>query len=194
MGDCVAGHFLPDALHIQSMEHSVFIYDLAPGHIHADIAAPGGVDQIFLHIVAGEEVEILKVEQDEVGDLARLNDAGVAAQSLGVDSIAGATVSTAGFMAAMSDAIAQAGGNVDEWKARPVEKRAPETVELTTDIVIIGAGSAGLSAAVEAVDLGAKVIVVEKQEVLGSATTRSEGFIQAAGTQYQRDHGVEGDT
>ena len=118
----------------------------------------------------------------------------IAAQSLGVDSIAGATVSTAGFMAAMGDALAQAGANVDEWKARPVEKRAPETVELPTDIVIIGAGSAGLSAAVEAVDLGAKVIVVEKQEVLGSSTTRSEGFIQAAGTQYQRDHGVEGDT
>lgn len=118
----------------------------------------------------------------------------IATQSLGVDGITGATVSTAGFISAMSDAIAQAGGNADEWKARPIQKRAAESVELTTDIVIIGAGSAGLSAAVEAVDLGAKVIVVEKQEVLGSSTTRSEGFIQAAGTQYQRDNGVEGDT
>lgn len=118
----------------------------------------------------------------------------IANQSLAVDSITGATVSTAGFLTAMSDAITQAGGNADEWKAREIARRAPETVEMTTDIVIIGAGSAGLSAAVEAVDLGADVIVVEKQAVLGSSTTRSEGYIQAAGTQFQRDHGVKGDT
>ena len=115
----------------------------------------------------------------------------VATQSLGIDSITGATVSSAGFKTAMSDIIAQAGGNPDEWKARPVEKRAAETTELTTDIVVIGAGIAGLSAAVEAVDKGANVILLEKQAVLGSSTTRSEGFVQGANTQLQRDNGVE---
>lgn len=112
-------------------------------------------------------------------------------QSLGVDSITGATVSSAGFIAAMSDAITQAGGNADEWKARPIEQRDAQTVEMTADIVVVGAGIAGLSAAMEAANLGANVILVEKQAVLGSSTTRSEGYIQAANTQLQRDNGVE---
>ena len=115
----------------------------------------------------------------------------VATQSLGIDSITGATVSSSGFKTALSDIISQAGGNPDEWKARPVEKRAAETAELTTDIVVIGAGIAGLSAAVEAVDKGANVILLEKQAVLGSSTTRSEGFVQGANTQLQKDNGVE---
>ena len=105
--------------------------------------------------------------------------------------ITGATVSSSGFKTALSDIISQAGGNPDEWKARPVEKRAAETAELTTDIVVIGAGIAGLSAAVEAVDKGANVILLEKQAVLGSSTTRSEGFVQGANTQLQKDNGVE---
>lgn len=115
----------------------------------------------------------------------------VDSQSLGMDAITGATVSTAGFKAAMTDIIAQAGGNPDEWKARPIEKRAAETVEMDADIVVIGAGIAGLSAAVEAKDQGANVILLEKQAVLGSSTTRSEGFVQGADTQLQRDNGVE---
>lgn len=39
--------------------------------------------------------------------------------------------------------------------------------------------------------LGADVILVEKMEVLGSSTTRSEGYVQAAGTELQRENGVE---
>ena len=115
----------------------------------------------------------------------------VATQSLGMDAIAGATVSSAGFKAAMSDIIAQAGGNPDEWKARKVEKRGPESAEYAADVVVIGAGIAGLSAAVEAKDQGMDVILLEKQAVLGSSTTRSEGFVQGANTQLQRDNGVE---
>lgn len=115
----------------------------------------------------------------------------IGTQTLSVDSISGATVSSAGFHAAMADAIAQAGGNPDEWKARPIEKPAPQSLEMTADIVVVGAGIAGLSAAMEAANLGANVYLVEKQSVLGSSTTRSEGFVQAANTQLQRDNGVE---
>ena len=112
-------------------------------------------------------------------------------QSLGIDTLTGATVSTSGFLNAMANAVAEAGGNPEEWKARPVIKRAPRVSELSCDIVVVGAGIAGLSAAVEAVTLGADVILVEKEDVLNSSTTRSEGFIQGAGTQFQKDNGVE---
>jgi succinate dehydrogenase/fumarate reductase flavoprotein subunit/uncharacterized protein with FMN-binding domain len=112
-------------------------------------------------------------------------------QSLGIDAVTGATVSTAGFLAAAADAIVQAGGDPLEWQNRKVEKRAPVTSEMETQIVVIGAGIAGLSAAVEAANLGAKVILVEKQAVLGSSTTRSEGYVQAANTDLQKAHGVQ---
>ena len=112
-------------------------------------------------------------------------------QSLGVDGIAGATVSSAGFLSAVADAIAQAGGDPQAWRARPVEKRDAQTVKMQSDIVVIGAGIAGLSAAMEAANLGANVVLVEKQQVLGSSTTRSEGYVQAANTRLQRENGVE---
>lgn len=115
----------------------------------------------------------------------------IQAQSLGVDSIAGATVSSAGFLSAVADAVAQAGGDPQAWLARPVAKRAAQSVDMQADIVVIGAGIAGLSAAMEAANLGAEVILVEKQQVLGSSTTRSEGYVQAANTRLQRENGVE---
>lgn len=112
-------------------------------------------------------------------------------QSLGLDTLTGATVSSSGFLSAMGKAVAEAGGNPEEWKSRAVVKRAPQVTEMSSDVVVVGAGIAGLSAAVEAATLGAKVILVEKEAVLNSSTTRSEGFIQGAGTQFQKDNGVE---
>ncbi len=61
----------------------------------------------------------------------------------------------------------------------------------TTDIVIVGAGGAGLSAAVEATDQGAKVIVLEKMPMVGGNTTRATGGLNAAGTKHQAAKNIE---
>ncbi|XOS91488.1 flavocytochrome c [Brevibacillus laterosporus] len=60
-----------------------------------------------------------------------------------------------------------------------------------TDIVVIGAGGAGLSAAVEATNAGAKVIVLEKMPMVGGNTTRATGGLNAAGTEAQKKKGIE---
>ena len=57
----------------------------------------------------------------------------------------------------------------------------PQTITYDTDIVVIGAGMAGLSTAIEAVEEGANVIVCEAQEVFGSSTSRSLGFVIGTG-------------
>ena len=62
--------------------------------------------------------------------------------------------------------------------------------DVSTDIVIVGAGGAGLSAAVEAHDLGAKVIVVEKMAFPGGNTTRAAGGLNAASTPLQQAKGT----
>lgn len=65
-----------------------------------------------------------------------------------------------------------------------------QTVE-TTDIVIVGAGGAGLSAAVEAHNQGAKVILLEKMAFVGGNTLRATGGVNAAGTDAQKAKGIQ---
>ncbi|MDK2925638.1 MAG: fumarate reductase flavoprotein subunit [Bacillota bacterium] len=63
--------------------------------------------------------------------------------------------------------------------------------ELSTDIVVIGAGGAGLTAAVTAKSAGADVIVLEKMPFIGGNTLRATGGLNAAGTKYQEAAGIE---
>ena len=60
-----------------------------------------------------------------------------------------------------------------------------------TDVVVIGSGGAGFSAAITAHDLGAKVIVFEKMPIIGGNTQIASGGMNAAGTRYQEAAGVK---
>ena len=63
--------------------------------------------------------------------------------------------------------------------------------DITVDVAVIGAGGAGLSAAVEATDLGAKVVVLEKMGMVGGNTIRAAGGLNAAGTALQAAKGTK---
>ena len=58
------------------------------------------------------------------------------------------------------------------------------------DAVIIGAGGAGLTAAVTLTDLGHSVVVLEKMPMIGGNTVRAEGGINAAETEQQKKAGI----
>ena len=62
------------------------------------------------------------------------------------------------------------------------------------DVIVIGSGAAGLSAAIEARQAGAGVMVVEADDHLGGATRNSTGVVYAAGTATQREAGIPDDT
>lgn len=64
-------------------------------------------------------------------------------------------------------------------------------VEVDYDVVVVGAGAAGLSAAVEASESGASVLIVEGQGDAGGSSALSGGIIMAAGTSVQRNAGIE---
>lgn len=114
----------------------------------------------------------------------------VETQSLGLDNITGATITSAAVKTAVANAVTEAGGNADTLKNVPVEKN-PADQTLDADVVIAGAGAAGLAAGVEAARAGAKVVILEKQGVTGGATTRSGGKLLAAGTEWQKKQGYE---
>jgi len=59
------------------------------------------------------------------------------------------------------------------------------------DLIVIGAGAAGLCAAIEARRAGASVLILEAADAVGGSTALSGGVVLAAGTQLQRDRGVE---
>ena len=63
-----------------------------------------------------------------------------------------------------------------------------------TDLVVVGSGGAGLSAAIMAAQQGKKVIVLEKMTIIGGNTLRSEGGMNAAGTLQQLEHGIMNDS
>jgi fumarate reductase flavoprotein subunit len=71
----------------------------------------------------------------------------------------------------------------------------PTRWDMEADVVIVGAGGTGLVAAIEAMEAGASVLLLDKQSAAGGTTSISGGVIQAAATQYQKEFtDVEGDT
>ncbi len=115
-------------------------------------------------------------ETKNIGDVAleRIKDQIVAQQTLSVDAISGATRSSNAILEAVEDAVKQAGGDVDALKANVTPRPGEGKVEnLEADVVVVGAGASGVSAAVAAGDKGTKVILLEKTAVIGGASNLS---------------------
>lgn len=109
-------------------------------------------------------------------------------QSLGVDAASGATNSSNAIINAVADCVTQAGGDADALRAVKVE--AEEETVLTdceTDVLVIGAGGAGFSAAVSAAQNGAKVILVEKLAAVGGNTLRCGGAFNTYDPEGQKN-------
>ena len=115
-------------------------------------------------------------------------------QSLAVDSVTGATVTSSALKAALADAVTQAKGDVKALSAAPAKAPSTEVVELSANMVVVGGGSAGLSAALAAEQDGLSVILLEKNAMLGGHTALSGGFTIATGARVQRELGVTDDT
>lgn len=96
------------------------------------------------------------------------------AQSVGVDAICGATGSSNGLKSAVLDCILQAGGTETAY-SKVVKPEAGADEEYTADIVVVGFGGAGATAAMSAVEGGASVIVLEKAGKIGGTSAVTGG-------------------
>lgn len=151
--------------------------------------------------VTVSDTAITKVEVTEQAEtesiaapaLERIPQAIVDNQSLGIDAVTGATNTSNAILTAVAAAITEAGGDVEALKQVPVQVEEGETAgDMTADVVVIGAGGAGLCAAIEAKDQGAgTVILLEKMASIGGTTFTSQGVIGAYGSDLQKEMGIE---
>lgn len=141
--------------------------------------------------VTVSDSEILSVEVTENPDTAGISDraieqiteAVVKQQSLGIDAVAGATMTSRGLIAAITDALTKSDVNIDSLKAVPLTYETMPTEDLSTDIVVVGAGMGGLVSAVAAAEKGAKVILVEKMSFLGGNLLIAGGGLGTVGAE-----------
>lgn len=141
------------------------------------------------------EIQILKMSDIKwVGDagIRQVIDDVIKYQSVNVDTMAGATISSKAAIEAITNAIKQKGLNVADYQKKP-EKSVASTkaIEMNTDVVVIGGGGAGLAAAVSANQNGAKVIVFEKMARIGGNTVISGAAYNAVDPKRQKAAGVE---
>ena len=109
----------------------------------------------------------------------------VAANSLDVDGVSGATQTSKAIIEAATAALKQAGLEPSDLVSKNTSTTKAKDIEETVDVVVVGAGGAGMTAAITATDAGKKVIVVESQPITGGNSVRSTGGMNAAKTPYQ---------
>ena len=109
----------------------------------------------------------------------------VSANSLDVDGVSGATQTSKAIIEAATAALKQAGLEPSDLVSKNTSTTKAKDIEETVDVVVVGAGGAGMTAAITATDAGKKVIVVESQPIAGGNSVRSTGGMNAAKTPYQ---------
>ena len=116
--------------------------------------------------------------------LEQLPAAMVAGNTVNVDAVAGATFTSNGVIEAAKAALTAAGLNVDDYMTKAEAVKA-EDAAYEVDVVIVGAGGAGMTSALTAAEKGAKVIIVESQAAVGGNSVRATGGMNAGDTTYQ---------
>ena len=115
----------------------------------------------------------------------------LAKQIANVDIVSGATVTSNAVIEAVTAAFASAG--IDASTLVSQEGSATEKTEetLNVDCVVVGAGGAGMTAALEAKAAGLNVVIVEKMAMAGGNSVKATGGMNAAETDVQEAYGVE---
>ena len=147
--------------------------------------------------VTFDENSITNIEVTSHGETKNIADAAIEkvpaeileAQSLDVDVVTSVTFTSRAIIIAVEEAAKQATDDISSLTAkRTVEKENDETID--TDVVVVGMGLAGATAAVSAVDEGVKVVAIEKAGAAGGSSKYSGGFITAVGTKQAQEEGV----
>lgn len=139
-------------------------------------------------VITGIEVDQKETSSVGGAGIERIKDEVLAQNTTKLDNISGATISSAAFLSAVNKAIEAAGIKAEDLVAKK-EDKARDT-EITTDTVIVGAGGAGLSAAIQMAQDGKNVTIVEKAGITGGNSSLASGGMNAAETKLQKEQGI----
>lgn len=155
-----------------------------PGTYTATAEGYGGDIKVSVKVSKNRITGIRVVEHGEtpgISDLA-ISDIPktiVDKQSLAVDSVSGATYSSKGIKDAVAAALKEAGGDIDKLMVPGSSAKREKDETITADVVVIGAGGAGMAAGVSAHQNGATVIILEKMPKVGGNTISAGGAMNA---------------
>ena len=157
----------------------------------------GGKGAIEVSVTVDENGVVTDIQVTKNGDTAGIADAAVetmpgrimAAQSANVDGVSGATMTSEAIKMAVLDAVTAAGLDTVKWSTyAATEAVKADDATYNTDIVIVGAGGAGMTAALTAAEKGANVIILESQAAVGGNSVRATGGMNAADTPAQDEN------
>ena len=148
----------------------------------------GGEVKVTVTVDNGVITNVTAVGADEtpaIGGVAmeKLAAAMMENNTVNVDAMTTATVTSNAVLSAAAEAIKAAGLNVEDFSAAVAETAEDATYH--ADIVIVGAGGAGMTSALTAAAEGKSVIIVESQPIVGGNSVRATGGMNAGDTQYQ---------
>ena len=131
-----------------------------------------------------------KDETEGVGSQAIAKMPGEIAESgsIAVDGVSGATVTSTAIKEAAAAALTAAGLNPDDYKTAVENNATAEDSTVDADVVVVGAGGAGMTAAITAAAEGKNVVILESQSMVGGNSVRATGGMNAGKTVYQDEN------
>lgn len=108
--------------------------------------------------------------------------------SIAVDGVSGATITSTAIKEAAAAALTAAGLNPDDYKTAVENDATAEDSTVDADIVVVGAGGAGMTAAITAAAEGKSVVILESQSMVGGNSVRATGGMNAGKTVYQDEN------
>lgn len=156
-----------------------------PGKYIGEGKGFGGLIKVEVEVSDSEILSIEVLEQNETKGISdpvfeRIPSLVVENQSINVDAISGATMASEGLIGAIKNALEQTASDMEVLNKKIEEAKIEGKFEKTTDVVIIGSGGAGMSAAKEVVDAGLNVIILDKLSSVGGNTLMAGSALNAA--------------
>ena len=108
--------------------------------------------------------------------------------SIAVDGVSGATITSTAIKEAAAAALTAAGLNPDDYKTAVENDASAEDSTVDADVVVVGAGGAGMTAAITAAAEGKSVVILESQSMVGGNSVRATGGMNAGKTVYQDEN------
>lgn len=171
----------------------------AAGTYEAEAQGFGGTVQVSVTVSETEITDVVITGEKEtpaLGGVAieTMSESILKAQTPNVDGVSGATVTSKAIVTAATAALEAAGADIavlDANRQDAADEVVKEDKTIETDIAIVGAGGAGMAAAIMVQQSGKNFVILEKMPYVGGNTTKATGGMNAAETHYQKEQGIE---